>query len=63
MSKMGLHDIWRVTYCWKVFNKGDNFSLDLISIEGLHSKLWAPKVMEIPTLGILRLPFGSPGIK
>jgi hypothetical protein len=26
-------------------------------------KLWAPKVARVPTLGIFRLPFGSPGTK
>jgi hypothetical protein len=44
------------------FDKGYNFALDLISI-GLHTKLWGPKVTRFPTLGILRLPFGSPGLK
>jgi hypothetical protein len=38
---------------------GYNFALDLISIRDLHTKLWGPKVAEVPTLGILRLPFGS----
>jgi len=33
--------------------------LDLIPIECLHTKLWGPKVTGVPTLGILRLPFGS----
>ncbi len=28
--------------------------------QGLHAKLWAPKVAGIPTLAISRLPFGSP---
>jgi hypothetical protein len=27
---------------------------------GLQTKLWAPKVARVPTLGILRLPLGSP---
>ncbi len=40
-----------------------NFSLDLISIEGLHAKLWGPKVVGVTTLGISRLSFGSPGTK
>jgi len=50
-------------YCWKALNKGYNFALNLISIKGLHVKLWAPKVMEVPTLAIWRLPLGSPGTK
>ncbi len=51
------------TYRWKALNKGYNFALDLIPIEGLHTKLWGPKVVRIPTLGILRFPFGNPETK
>jgi hypothetical protein len=29
----------------------------------MHTKLWGPKVAGGPSLGILRLPFGSPGTK
>ncbi len=29
----------------------------------MHAKLWAPKIMKIPTLGISKLPFGSYGTK
>ncbi len=47
----------------KNLDKGYNFSLDLILIEGLHVKLWAPKVARVPTLGILGLPLGSPETK
>jgi hypothetical protein len=32
---------------------------NFISIKGLHTKLWAPKVTRIPTLGISGLPLGS----
>jgi hypothetical protein len=39
---------WRVTYRWKVLNKGYNFALDFISIEGLHTKFWAFKDGEVP---------------
>jgi len=35
----------------------------LILVGGLHKKLWGPKVAGFPTLGISRLPFGSPGTK
>jgi hypothetical protein len=49
---------WREKYFWKALNKGYNFSLDLISIRGLQTKLWA-KVAGVPTLAISRLPFGS----
>jgi len=52
-----------VTYCWKALDKGYNFALELISIGGLHTKLWGPKVVKIPTLGISGLPFGSPMTK
>ncbi len=54
---------WRATYCWKALDKGYNFSLDIISIEGLHTKLCTPKVVGVPTLRISGLPFGSPGTK
>jgi len=39
---------WHVTYCWKNFHKGYNISWDLVSIGGLHAKLWAPKVAIVP---------------
>jgi hypothetical protein len=51
---------WHVTHRWKSFNKGYNFASGLISIEGLHTKLWAPKVVGVPTLGISGLPLRSP---
>jgi len=52
-----------VTYSWKTLDKGYNFASDLISIGGLHAKLWALKAIGNPTLAISRLPFGSPGTK
>jgi len=54
---------WRATYHWKSFNKGYNFALNLISIKGLHKKLWTPKVTEIVVVGISGLPLGSPRTK
>jgi hypothetical protein len=54
---------WRATYHWKYFEKGYNFALNLISIGGLQTKLWAPKVAGVPTLGNSRFPLGSPGTK
>jgi len=54
---------WLATYHWKAFDEGYNFFLDFISIEGLHTKLWASKVVEVPTLGISELPLGSPRTK
>jgi hypothetical protein len=49
----------RATHCWKDLNEGYNFALNLIIIEGLHAKLWAPKVTGVPIVGISRLPLGS----
>jgi hypothetical protein len=43
--------------------KGHTFALDLISIEGLHTKLWASKIAGVPILKISKLPFGSPRTK
>jgi hypothetical protein len=54
---------WHATYRWKVLNEGYKFVLDLISIKGLHTKLWAPKETKVLTLGISRLPLGSLGTK
>jgi len=53
----------RATYHWRALNEGYNFSSDLISIGGLHTKLWGPKFTGVPTLAISRLPLGSPGTK
>jgi hypothetical protein len=47
---------WCMTYRWKYLNKGYNFVLDLISIRGLHTKLWALKVVRVPIVGISGLP-------
>ncbi len=52
-----------MTYHWKTLDKGYNFSLDLILIGGLHTKLWPRKIVRVMTLAILRLPFGSPETK
>jgi len=54
---------WLATYCWKSLNQGYNFASDLISIWGLHEKLWLPKFVGVPTLTISGLPLGSPGTK
>jgi hypothetical protein len=54
---------WCATYHWKALNEGYNFSWNLIAIEGLHAKLWAPKVVGDPCVGISRLSFGSLGTK
>jgi len=43
--------------------EGYNFVLDLISVGGLHTKLWGPKVAGVPTLAISKLPIGSPRTK
>jgi hypothetical protein len=54
---------WRETYHWKALNKGYNFVSNLISIGGLNTKLWGPKVTKVPTLRISGLSFGSPETK
>ncbi len=51
---------WCATYRWKALNKSYRFVSDLISTEGLHTKLWALKVAGVPTLGISRFPLWSP---
>jgi hypothetical protein len=50
---------WCATYHWKSFNECYNFALDLISIRGLHKKLWTPKVVRVVVMGISGLPLGS----
>jgi hypothetical protein len=50
-------------YRWKALDEGYNFVLDLISIEDLYKKLYACKVIGVPTLGISGLPLGSPRTK
>jgi hypothetical protein len=57
---------WHATYLWNAFDEGYNFASNLISIKGFHTKSWVPKVSKItkiPTLGILKLPLGSPRTK
>jgi hypothetical protein len=54
---------WRATYHWKALDEGYNFALDLISIKGLHTKLWGLKNMGVPILTISGLPLGSLGTK
>jgi hypothetical protein len=54
---------WSATHRWKALDEGYNFALDLIAIRGLHKKLCALKVVGVPVVGILGLPFGSPGTK
>jgi hypothetical protein len=47
----------------KALDEGYNFVSDLISIGGLHIKLWAHKVMRVLAVKTLGLPFGSPKTK
>jgi hypothetical protein len=54
---------WHATYHWKALNEGYNFASNFISIGGFHTKLWAPEVVGVPTLGISRFSFGSPRTK
>ncbi len=51
MSKMGSHDPFG--YRWKALDEGYNFALDLISIRGLHTKIWGPQSRRNPNLGVL----------
>jgi hypothetical protein len=55
----------RILVIWTIkgLDEGYNFASNLISIEGLHTKLWASKVVEVPILGISGLPFESLGKK
>jgi hypothetical protein len=48
-----------VTHRWKVLDKGYNFALDLIVIEGLHKKLCALNVARVLVVRISRLPLGN----
>jgi hypothetical protein len=54
---------WCATCRWKDIDKGYNFTLDLILIQGLHAKLWGPKVAGVLILAISGLPLGSPRTK
>jgi hypothetical protein len=54
---------WHLTYRWKTLKKKYNFASNLISIEGLHKKLWGPKVVGDRILGIWGFPFRSPKTK
>jgi len=54
---------WHATYHWKALDEGYNFSFNFISIGGVKTKLWAPKVAGVSILGIPRLPLGSPRTK
>jgi hypothetical protein len=60
MFKMGLHNpfgyLKHATYHWNFLHKGYNFASELTSIEGLHTKLWASKVVGILILRISGLP-------
>ncbi len=52
-----------MTYRWKALDEGYDFASNVILIEGLHTKLSAPKVVGVITLGISGLSLGSPGTK
>jgi hypothetical protein len=47
-------------YNWKALNEGYNFASNIISIGGLETRLWAPKVVRVLILGSSKLPLGSP---
>jgi hypothetical protein len=50
-------------YHWKALDEGYNFASNIISIRGLHVKLWAPKVKRVPIMKISKLSLGSPRTK
>ncbi len=54
---------WSATCCWKAFEEGYKFGLDLIPIGGWGEKLWSPKVPGVQTVTVSGLHFGSPGKK
>jgi hypothetical protein len=54
---------WHATYCWKALDKAYNFTLELISIGGLHTKLRASKVAGVPISRTSKLQLGSPKTK
>jgi hypothetical protein len=48
--------MWCAKYNFKSINERYNFAFDLISIEGLHKKLWAYKVVGVAISRISGLP-------
>ncbi len=54
---------WCATYQWKTFDEGHNSTSNLISIRGLHTKLWAHKIAGVPIMKISGLPLGNPRTK
>jgi hypothetical protein len=52
-----------VTYRWKALDESYNFASNFIPIKGLYTKLYSPKVVGVPTVGILGFPLGSPRTK
>jgi hypothetical protein len=54
---------WHATYRWKALHEGYNFDWELISIRGLHTKLWGSKVAGVLILVISGLPYGNPKTK
>ncbi len=47
---------WCATYLWKAFDEGYNIFSYLISIRGLHTKLWGPKVAGVLILANFEIP-------
>jgi hypothetical protein len=54
---------WLVLKLEISYNRVYNFALNLKSIKGLHTTLWASKVTRVSILGILGIPFESPETK
>ncbi len=49
---------WHATYRWKALDKGYNLFLNLISIKGSQTKLWASKVARVPISRVSGLQLG-----
>jgi len=58
-KELGTHSLIRSIVGVKGLDRGYNFAWDLISIGGLHVKLWAPKSCGNPNCGNFGLPLGS----
>jgi hypothetical protein len=55
---------WCATYSWKALKKGYNLATETsLQAKVYATKLWGPKVVGLPTLGISGLSNGSLGTK
>ncbi len=54
---------WRATHHWKALNEATNLLQTSFQSKVCTTKLWAPKVVGVPTSTISGLPLGSPRTK